>query len=1289
MERCLEKVDLTDPAGVQNWHERFELYVTTNDRINDKNQTAFYLTMIGKEAYDLLKDLAYPESTRTRTVKQLQTLLMSYLRPVHFETTERAKFHNITRLGEEPLRDFLLRLQRQASKCNFGDQLTIQLRDRIVAGVNDPEIQKRLLREPGLTYDKAKSILETWDDINIAMSGQVAQVNFQERSRKPSSQPSRHGNRFQGKDKAHFSRKQYEDRPKKTNLSPCDSCGGPHKRNTCKFQKAECFVCHKLGHISKVCRSRKTSHKTAVVSSHPLHSNSSDDDCSEFQSLAVDSRSHLHHRLTFSTGKTADFIVDTGSPVSFIPFEKYKQLDILKPLSSTQQTIRGVSGHDLPVKGQTTLHVSDEKTSMPLPLNFIITERGPTVLGLDGLRALKVNVVLDVQANLSSDIMTLIHECSKNTGGIKVNPVKLEVTCDPIFRKARPVPYGLRPSIEQNLKDLAAEGILRKVETSSWATPIVTPQKADGRIRICGDFRVSINPYLKQAANTTREVEDMFQGLKGSNHFSKVDLTNAFLQVPLDEASKELATIHTSWGLYQYQFLPFGLTTSPGIFQKVIDKVIENLTGVRSYQDDIIVFGETKKEHDQRLLSLLKALQSYNVKINAKKSVFGVTSLDYLGYSIDGKGIHPNMDRVKALQNAPKPTSVKKLQSFLGFLQYYSKFVKNFAAKARPLFDLLSSDFEWSNEAERAYNDLLNSVINGEVLACFQVGKPSTLIVDASEQALGAVLEQEGRPVLCISRALSTAERNYAQTQREALAIIWAVRRLHKFLYGHKFEIVTDHQSLQHIFNPQTSVGKATSAMLQRWALDLSAYDYSIKHRPGKTIPQADYLSRFAHREPPSTDSFIVNPVPIDRNLLIKETKLAYGSVLSGLRNGWSISARKKFPSLYSKRNELTCQVDDVLQYNDRIIIPPVCREAILAHLHMGHLGRDKMKSLARLLCWWPSINEDISSFAKNCKKCSSTKTKSHPNWTPWPVTYKVMQRIHADYCGPFLGKHYALIIEDAFSKYPEVFLTTSANADFTQWALRRFFAREGVPNVIVTDNGTHFAADKLQQWLKSIGCQSVFTAPRHPRSNGLAENFVKTLKTAIAAQDPKNLNDLWQSIDAFLIQYRNANHATTGKTPSFLFHGRTVRTTANIDTTDIMFFRGNDTRPCKGLLLNQIGKKMLQVIDQEDGSLHRRHIEQVTINSDSSPTPPPPTVVNPSVPQQPLPMRNSTLPIPAELAPATDVPTAPTSLPAVPESPHPPLPLSDSPQGSPHNTPLPRRSTRSRRPPPWMADFA
>ena len=238
--------------------------------------------------------------------------------------------------------------------------------------------------------------------------------------------------------------------------------------------------------------------------------------------------------------------------------------------------------------------------------------------------------------------------------------------------------------------------------------------------------------------------------------------------------------------------------------------------------------------------------------------------------------------------------------------------------------------------------------------------------MDASEYALGAVLEQEQHPVICISRKLSAAEKNYSQVQREALAIHWAVQRLHKYLFGTKFTIVTDHKPLQYLLNPSASLSKATSAMIQRWALHLSTYDYEIQHRPGKEIPQADYLSRNALQDSKVDHStYFTNPLPVTRDRLLEETRLAYGPVRAALRNGWSLSARKRFPDLFSRRHDLQLEADGAITFRDRTLIPPTSRSSLLQHLHSGHVGRDKMISLSRFLCWWPSINQDINTFIR------------------------------------------------------------------------------------------------------------------------------------------------------------------------------------------------------------------------------------------------------------------------------------------------------------------------------------
>jgi transposase InsO family protein len=844
--------------------------------------------------------------------------------------------------------------------------------------------------------------------------------------------------------------------------------------------------------------------------------------------------------------------------------------------------------------------------------------------------------------------------------------------------KSRQIPYGLRAAVKENLDEMVREGVLQPVPTSSWATPIVTVIKPNGQPRICGDYRLTVNPLLQQTATTTLDVDAMFQGLHGNRFFSKIDLSNAFLQIPLNEASGQLTTINTMWGLYRYSYLPFGLNVSPGVFQGAINSILSGVPGVRAYQDDIIVVGTTRAEHQDNLLQLLRALDRYNVKINIKKSVFQVTQLKYLGYIITGDGISADLDRIQALRRAPRPTTCEQLRSFLGFAQYYAKFMPNFSRHAQPLYDLLADEFfTWTDELDQVYDSLLSSLLDSKVLKSFRVGIPTELVVDASEHALGAVLEQENHPIVCISRKLSPAERNYSQVQKEALAIHWATERLHKYLYGSRFRIVTDHKALQYLLHPSASLSKPTSAMIQRWAFQLSAYQYEIVHRPGKDIPQADYLSRGALKEEASdtadTTILLTNPLPVTRNKLLEETRLAYGPVAAGLRSGWSTTARRRFPDLYSRRNELHLQADGAILYNDRNLVPPACRYEVLQHLHSGHIGRDKMVSLSRYLCWWPTINRDIISYLKQCERCR-TKPRTHPNWTPWPVTYQPMQRLHADYCGPFLGRYWALVVEDAFSKFPEVFFTSNPTAAFTKQALQRLFAREGVAQVLVTDNGTHFTQRDLQAWLRSIGCHPVYTAPRHPQSNGQAENFVKSLKTAVQAASPATYEELQTSADSFLLQYRNAAHATTKKSPALLFKGRHLRSSMALDTTEVTFFRGNESRPCEGLVLKRLGNRMFSILDKDDGTLHRRHKDQVTLSptpQDDPPQPasPPPTPQAPQPPPSPKP-HGSTQPKTASPGPP---PPSPQPAPSAP---------------SPPPSPVVRRSTRTRRLPSKYQDF-
>ena len=314
MDLSLEKLDIANSAELLNWHERFDLYCLTNSKITKENKTAYYLTLAGKEAYTLLKDLAYPKEIKDMSVNDLRDLLKSHLQIDSNVIMQRAQFHSATRAKEETYREFLLRLQRMAAKCNFKTELETQLRDRIVAGISDHELQKRLLKEgDSLTYAAAKKILEESDLVNRAASAPT-EVFFGAKQRfKPKPKTNRQHSQAKPTFKQH---------PKETTAaiasSTCHSCGGKHLRKDCRFRNSQCYKCNRNGHIAKVCRANQSIAKPKFVNGTSFE-DSDNDDIKVLTSTTSMKGSHIYKSIAFKTNKHLDFIVDTGSPITFMP----------------------------------------------------------------------------------------------------------------------------------------------------------------------------------------------------------------------------------------------------------------------------------------------------------------------------------------------------------------------------------------------------------------------------------------------------------------------------------------------------------------------------------------------------------------------------------------------------------------------------------------------------------------------------------------------------------------------------------------------------------------------------------------------------------------------------------------------------------------------------------------------------------------------------------------------------------------------------------------------------------
>ena len=362
------------------------------------------------------------------------------------------------------------------------------------------------------------------------------------------------------------------------------------------------------------------------------------------------------------------------------------------------------------------------------------------------------------------------------------------------------------------------------------------------------------------------------------------------------------------------------------------------------------------------------------------------------------------------------------------------------------------------------------------------------------------------RPIAFTSRTLAPAEKKYSQVEKEGLAIVYAVRKFHQYLYGHRFTIFSDHKPLKYLFSESRPVPVLASARIQRWALTLSTYEYTIEYRPGTKIANADALSRL-----PQETQHIPIPVPGDIKCLIQQLSdcivtaaqiaawtvkdVVLSCVHHFILHGWPDNCpNSSFQPFFSRKDEL----DGCILWGARVVVPAAGHHTVLQQLHDTHPGITRMKSLARSYVWWPGLDSDIQSTVQKCDVCQSNR-KSPPKAPlhPWEWPSQPWSRLHIDHAGPFHGKLF-LIIVDAYSKWIEVKIVSSTSTEATIAALRPIFTTFGLPQQLVSDNGTGFTSTEFKQFLSQNGIKQILTSPYHPSSNGLAERAVQTFKDAV-----------------------------------------------------------------------------------------------------------------------------------------------------------------------------------------------
>ena len=819
-------------------------------------------------------------------------------------------------------------------------------------------------------------------------------------------------------------------------------------------------------------------------------------------------------------------------------------------------------GHSLPLLGVIKVQVQLKNGENTCTSEIkVVRGRGPSLFGRNLIRKLEITDLQLCSIN-SIEKHSIFKEFPRlfesGLGCLKDTLVKIDVdpTVPAKFCRARTVPFSVKEKVERELDRLVEQGIISPVKYSAWAAPVVPVAKPNGDIRLCGDYKLTVNRAVKLDTYPIPHIRDLFSCLSGATVFSKLDMSQAYAQLALDEESKKYTVVNTHRGLFQYNRLSFGISSAPGIFQREMERLLRNTEGCLCFLDDILICGRTKKDHDERLKAIFRILEEAGLRLKEEKCRIATSCVTYLGYKIDSQGLHPTKEKVDAILHAPSPTNLTQLRAYLGLINFYRRFLKDVASTLEPLNRLLRKNVKWTWDSaeESAFQTSKNLLTSSSALVHFDPAKPLTVVADSSSYGLGAVLchkiDGVERPICCVSRTLTSTERNYAQVEREALAMVFALRKFHYYLWGRKFNLITDHKPLLGIFSPTKSIPTHASSRIQRWALFLQAHKFDLYHRSGALLGTADALSRLplpisTDRTPiPSEWSNLVNfleHAPVTSTDISAHTKrdkllsLVHRCVSQGWPN--SLLGDPDLAPYSRRRNELSIQYGCLL-WGSRVIVPSKLRRPLLDELHAGHAGGSRMKELARSYFWWPNLDKELESITSQCSACLTQQLPpKRADLHPWEWPRFPWHRLHVDYAGPVKGKYFFILV-DAHSKWVEIFPTTGPSSSETMRCLKRLFTTFGLPVSIVSDNGTCFTSGEFRKFITDRGIRHITTAVNKPSTNGQCERMVQSFKQYLyKSGDPSQ-----DSIDKFTFNYRLTPHSTTGLSPAELLLGRRLR---------------------------------------------------------------------------------------------------------------------------------------------------
>jgi len=847
--------------------------------------------------------------------------------------------------------------------------------------------------------------------------------------------------------------------------------------------------------------------------------------------------------------------IDSGADVTVIPPGIICE-DKIKP---TLVELYGAGRAKLETLGYTIANLRYKGVSISHPV-YIVKGVLTPLLGRPAIKDLNILSFVHSVTEDNNDFFMEYHEMFNGLGVIP-DPYTIELRdgAKPYaITTPRSVPLPLMEKVKLELQNMVQNKVITPVNhATEWCSAMVVVPKANGAIRICVDL-TKLNESVLRPYHPIPKIETSLSSISGARFFSKLDANSGFWQIPLDSHSQDLTTFLTPFGRFKFLKLPFGITSAPEHFQKCMVNILGNQSNVAIHMDDILIWGKTKKEHDQVVRQVLDKLKSVGMTLNKDKTEFNKTSIKFLGHYISADGISVDPDKISAILNMESPKNVKDLQRFNGMVNFLAKFIPDKAKIMAPMNSLLQSgiSWNWGPEQQKAFKEIKVILTKSPCLAIYDPNRETIISCDASLKGMGSTLSQvqdDGtiRPVSFASRSLLPAERNYANIEREATAAAWACDKFKEFIIGKRITIQTDHKPLLQIF--KTKHLDELSPRIQRIRLRLMRYDFIMAYVPGKQLLVADTLSRAPlevaddnckelEEETQAFVQMVLSSIDInDSNVARILEEQNKDSTLTELKKviiqGWPAqnSLQQNLKPFYSVKDELSIDNSIILR-GSRMIIPPSLQPWALHRIHEGHFGITKCRLRAKESVWWPGISSAIEDMVKSCPVCIRHSTNKHEPLIASPFPDRPWKTLAMDLFK--LGGVWFLTVTDYYSRYFEIAELQSLTSQEVIMKCKAFFCRHGIPEEIRSDSGSQFQIlenSEFRKFSMSYGFKHVTSSPKFSQSNGEAEAAVKVAKIILK----KNSEDPYLA----LLAYRTTP-LLNGFSPSQLLMNRRLRST-------------------------------------------------------------------------------------------------------------------------------------------------